>query len=541
MSEPRVINVLVVDDTLANRWVLTRILEEDGYTVLEGETAADAIRLAAERPDLIVLDVRLPDGSGFELARGMKAHPQTADIPLLLISASFTSPNERARGLDAGADSYLTHPVEPPVLLATVRALLRGRDAELALRESEARFRTMADAAPVMIWLGDGEGNAEWFSQSWLAFVGQSLDEQVQQGWSSVIHPADLGRVEASYRTHVKAREPFRIELRVRRRDGQYRWILNSGTPRINAAGEFGGYIGSAIDITDRKDGEIERERLLARERTARAEADAARDAAEHANDVKAQFLAAMSHELRTPLNAIGGYVDLLMLGIRGPINDVQREDLNRIRRNQHHLLGLINNVLNFAKIEAGHVEYHIAETRLHDVLEGMYPLVAPQIQARGLSYDYVPCEPSIVVQADSEKVQQVLLNLLSNAIKFTEPGGNVRLECACRQTAAAVRVVDTGLGIPPEKLEAIFQPFVQVDQNFTRQGQGTGLGLSISRELARAMGGDITVESVLGEGAVFTLSLPMAGVDGANSTNGGDGLVPPKRAAAVDGSSQMD
>ena len=132
MSDRPVINVLVVDDTLANRWVLTRVLEEDGYRVIEGETAADAVRLAAERPDLIVLDVRLPDGSGFEIARGLKADPQTADIPLLLISASFTSPNERARGLDAGADGYLTHPVEPPVLLATIRALLRSREAERA-------------------------------------------------------------------------------------------------------------------------------------------------------------------------------------------------------------------------------------------------------------------------------------------------------------------------------------------------------------------------------------------------------------------------
>src|SRR5262245_16899271 len=168
MSDAPVIKVLVVDDTLANRWVLSRILEEGGYNVVEGETAADARRLSADRPDLIVLDVRLPDGSGFELARLLKADSLTADIPLLLISASFTSPSERAKGLDSGADSYLTHPVEPPVLLATVRALLRGRDAELALRESEARFRTMADSAPVMIWLGDANGSAEWFSRSWL-------------------------------------------------------------------------------------------------------------------------------------------------------------------------------------------------------------------------------------------------------------------------------------------------------------------------------------------------------------------------------------
>src|SRR5678815_4198064 len=174
MSDRPGVRVLVVDDTLANRWVLTRVLEEGGYTIIEGETAADAVRLAAERPDLIVLDVRLPDGSGYELARMFKTDPRIADIPLLLISASFTSPNERARGLDSGADGYLTHPVEPPVLLATARALLRGREAELALRESAARFRAMADSAPVMIWVGDATGKADWFSRSWLDFTGQT-------------------------------------------------------------------------------------------------------------------------------------------------------------------------------------------------------------------------------------------------------------------------------------------------------------------------------------------------------------------------------
>jgi len=505
--------ILVVDDTLANRWVLTRVLEEGGFKVVQGENAAEGLRhLAAHSPDLIVLDVRLPDASGFDLARTLKADSNTADIPLLLISASFTSPNERARGLDAGADGYLTHPVEPPVLLATVRALLRGREAELARRESEARFRTMADTAPVMIWMGNETGRRDWFNRASLDFTGHSLEHDIEHGWQPLVHPDDIDAVLANYRQAFEAREPFRIEMRMRRHDGIYRWVLNSGVPRINAAGEFAGYIGSCIDISDRKEIETEREALLARERAARADADRARLAAEHANDVKAQFLAAMSHELRTPLNAIGGYVDLLEMGIRGPVTESQREDLDRIRRNQRHLLGLINNVLNFAKIEAGHVEYHIVDAPLHEILSGMYSLVAPQLHARRLSYHYEACAPSIFVLADIEKVQQVLLNLLSNAIKFTEPGGAVRIECVYTDTTVAVRVIDTGLGIPAAKLDAIFEPFVQVDQNFTREGQGTGLGLAISRDLARAMGGDITVSSELGEGAVFTLTLPRAG-----------------------------
>ncbi|HEX6049208.1 MAG TPA: response regulator, partial [Gemmatimonadaceae bacterium] len=273
--------VLVVDDTLANRWVLARILQEDGYEVVEGETAEQAVRLVTERPDLIVLDVRLPDGSGFDLAHRFKADPQTADIPLLLISASFTSPNERARGLDAGADGYLTHPVEPPVLLATVRALLRGREAELAVRESEARFRAMADTAPVMIWMADASGAPEWFNRSWLDFTGHSLESDLAAGWMALVHPDTVDAVMTEFRANFDARQPFRIELQMLRHDGEYRWVLNSGVPRINAASVFTGYIGSCIDITDMKEIETEREALLARERAARADADRARALAE--------------------------------------------------------------------------------------------------------------------------------------------------------------------------------------------------------------------------------------------------------------------
>ncbi|HLM66830.1 MAG TPA: ATP-binding protein, partial [Longimicrobium sp.] len=192
-----------------------------------------------------------------------------------------------------------------------------------------------------------------------------------------------------------------------------------------------------------------------------------------------------------------------------------QRSDLGRIRRSQRHLLGLINDVLNFARVEAGHVELAIKDVPLAEIVEGLEALVAPQVMERGLAYDCPAADSSLVARADPEKVRQVLLNLLSNAVKFTAAGGTVRVTAGAEDGRVRIRVRDTGAGIPANRLESIFEPFVQLDRNLTSAHQGTGLGLAISRDLARAMGGDLAAESVVGEGSVFTLSLPRAAVAG--------------------------
>jgi signal transduction histidine kinase len=260
----------------------------------------------------------------------------------------------------------------------------------------------------------------------------------------------------------------------------------------------------------------VENARLYEAERDARREAEAARTEAEQrrheaeaANRAKSEFIANMSHELRTPLNAIAGYVELLEMGLRGTVTEHQREDLRRIGQNQRILLGLINDVLNFAKLEAGHVEFELHHVPLDETLSAMEALVMPQLLARSLHYVYSPIHPGVTVFADREKLQQIVLNLLSNAIKFTAAGGEIRLSAADAGDSALIHVRDTGRGIAPDKLDEIFEPFVRVDTGYTRATEGTGLGLSISRDLARAMGGDLTVASVLGEGSTFTLSLP--------------------------------
>ena len=234
-----------------------------------------------------------------------------------------------------------------------------------------------------------------------------------------------------------------------------------------------------------------------------------ARMVAETANRAKSDFLAVMSHELRTPLNAISGYVDLLVLGIHGPINDPQRNALERIKRAQSHLLGLINNVLNYARIEAGTLELRLEDVPVEELLDGVEVLIAPLASSKDIAYRRERGDAAVRIRADREKAQQVLLNLVSNAVKFTEPGGTVAVNWTADGHRIAIRVRDTGMGIPAERLEHIFDPFVQVDADLTRQAQGTGLGLAISRELARLMGGDVTAESTLDTGSTFTFTLP--------------------------------
>jgi signal transduction histidine kinase len=251
-----------------------------------------------------------------------------------------------------------------------------------------------------------------------------------------------------------------------------------------------------------------ENSRLYEAERSARKEAEVARGEAESANRAKSEFLANMSHELRTPLNAIAGYVELLDMEIRGPITPAQREDLARIKVSQRLLLRLVNDVLNFAKLESGHVPVTVKEVEVAKVLAAVEPLVLPQLMAKGLQFHADPCPSDLRAVADPEKLEQILLNLLSNAIKFTAAKGSIRLSCEATNATVAIRVTDTGRGIPDEKQDRIFEPFVRVDEGFTRSTEGTGLGLAISRNLARAMGGELAVQSAPGTGSTFTITL---------------------------------
>jgi signal transduction histidine kinase len=217
-----------------------------------------------------------------------------------------------------------------------------------------------------------------------------------------------------------------------------------------------------------------------------------------------------MSHELRTPLNAIGGYTDLLSMGISGPVTPQQVEHLGRIKRSQEHLLGIINDILNFSRIEAGQLHYDMDSVSLHDVIETVVTMITPQAQSKGIHLVDAGCRLDARAWADRAKVDQIILNLVSNAVKFTAAGGTIALSCQpLGEDHVVTSVRDTGTGIPADQLESIFEPFVQVGRTLTAGREGAGLGLAISRDLARAMGGDITVTSTIDVGSEFRLTLP--------------------------------
>ena len=305
--------------------------------------------------------------------------------------------------------------------------------------------------------------------------------------------------------------EPFvgrELPIRLAREPGaplEERYVTFVYQPLTEPDGTRSGIFLHGVDVTD----EVRTRREV---EAARRDAEAARRAAEEANAAKGQFLATMSHELRTPLNAIGGYAQLIEMGVRGPVTPAQLADLARIQHSQQHLLGLINSVLNYAKLEAGRVAYDLADVPLGAAVAAVEALVAPQMRAEGVEYEFPSCDPALAARADAEKLRQIVLNLLSNAIKFTPAGGRISVLCeAAGPTTVMVRVSDTGIGIAASQLGSIFDPFIQVDRRLTSPVEGVGLGLAISRDLARGMGGDLTAESALGVGSTFTLTLPRA------------------------------
>jgi len=380
------------------------------------------------------------------------------------------------------------------------RDLSTRRRAEEALRASEERFRVLVQSVKDYgIFMLDPSGRVVSWNEGARRIKGYEAEEILGKHFST-FYPPDVAA--SGHPDH---------ELQIARREGRYEeegWRVRKDGTRFWANviitalfGEDGNLIGFAKvtrDLTERR---------LAQQR----EVDDARRLAESeaSNRAKTGFLAAMSHELRTPLNAIAGYAQLMQEGVGGDVSDQHHDYLTRIRNSQQHLLGIVNDLLNYSKLEAGGVTYERDLVLAHEVMDGVVAMVTPQIERKRLHLSRGGCAPDVVAIADRLKVEQVVLNLLSNAVKFTPEGGTITVSCGRDDKSVTIAVRDTGPGIPEDKLEAIFDPFVQLGRTLTSKHEGAGLGLAISRDLARAMDGDVSVESVEGQGAEFTLRLP--------------------------------
>ncbi len=385
-------------------------------------------------------------------------------------------------------------------------AVLARREMELLWHESEqarsdaeaseARYRFLANAIPVQVWTATPDGLLEYVSDRTATYFGRQPGQLLGRQWLSSLHPDDRGRAIERWSKSLESGEPYEMEFRLwSAAHKDYRWHLARGMPQRDESGRIIRWFGTNTDIEDRKRGEAELKRLTAE--------------ATNANRAKSDFLAAMSHELRTPLNAIGGYAQLIEMGVRGPVTEQQRVDLVKIQRSKDHLDSLVGDVLNFAKLGAGRVEFHIEEVDVREILDAVLDMVAPQIAQKELHLAPLTAPAGLTMVADADKARQIVINLIANALKFTPAGGTVGLEVKQAGDMVAISVSDTGVGIPADHLDRIFEPFVQAKPALRSGDAGVGLGLAISRQLARGMHGDLSVVSTPGVGSTFTLTLP--------------------------------
>ena len=497
MSDQRPETILVVDDNPATRYSTARVLRGAGFKVIEAGTGLEAVERALAA-DLVVLDVNLPDFDGFEVCRRIRSDPRTARVPVIHLSATFVQDTDKVHGLEVGADGYLTHPVEPPVLVATVNAFLRTRSAEDAMRRSEARFKAVFENALHGIALISDDQIYLDANPAMCRLMGLPR-EQIVGKHASVFIPADhKGEAEAVSR-EVETRGAWRGTFPLIRADGttlQLDWSISfHSLPGVRLA--------IVTDVTERLANEREREQLLASERAARSEA-------ERANQLKDDFLATLSHELRTPLNAIVGWASVLRHGDATP-QDME-EGLESIERNAKVQTELIDDLLDVARITSGKLRLHVQPVDPAAVVAAALEAVTPAAGAKAITVRADLDPRAGLISADASRLQQVVWNLVNNAVKFTPRGGNIDVRLAGGDGHVEITVADNGQGIRPDLLPHLFERFRQGDARTTRSHGGLGLGLAIVKQLVEMHGGTVGARSDgEGRGSVFTVSIPVA------------------------------
>jgi PAS domain S-box-containing protein len=499
------VKILVVDDNPASRYATSRILLNAGFFVFEAATGVEGLALAESGVHLIVLDVNLPDIDGFAVCRKLRAQEHTCHIPVIHLSATFVADIHKVKGLESGADGYLTHPVEPPVLIATVNAFLRTRQAEEAMRASQAKFRAIFDQAingivlmtPELVFL---EANA-----AMCQMLGRPREQIIGKHSSAFTHEGN-GEPFAGIGPELANHQKWRGTFPLLHADGRlidFDWSISiHSMPGV--------LLGIVSDVTDRRLFEVEREHLLGSERAARADA-------ERANRLKDDFLATLSHELRTPLNAIVGWSQLLSSGALS--SEEFQEGVAAIFRNAKLQAQLISDLLDVSRITSGKLRLDMQSVDLPSTIMGALDSVVPAANAKGVILQNRLEKDVMSVCGDPLRLTQVIVNLLNNAVKFTPKGGTVCVKLQRVHSSVEIVVTDTGQGISSEFLPHIFERFRQEDGSTRRDQSGLGLGLAIVKSLIDSHGGTVSATSAGdNKGSEFTVRLPVPELLGVTS-----------------------
>jgi hypothetical protein len=490
--------ILVVDDNPATRYSTARVLRAAGFRTAEASTGKQALAMADADTAAVILDVHLPDMTGFEVCRQLRDTLQTVRLPVIHLSAAYVRDDDKIQGLDAGGDAYMTHPAEPALLVATVQTLLRARNAEEGMRRSEARFRAIYNLAPSGIGLIDTGGRFIEVNPAMLRILGRSADAVVGVALADLAAPEWVERIDGYLAQSQEGvwQGEFPL-LDASGRTVYLAWSLSAHT-------EPGVSMAIATDISERMALSEQREQMLEREQ-------AARTAAERVSRSKDEFIAVLSHELRSPLNAILNWAHVLQHAAGSKNMD---KGLAAIERNAKLQGRLIADILDVSRMGLGKLRLDLAPVNLAELVRSSVDMLDASVSDKALQVtlalpDDAASAPPVL--ADAARLQQVLWNLLTNAIKFSERGGHLHVSLTQDAAQATLAVRDEGQGIKPDYLPYLFDRFSQADAASNRQHGGLGLGLAIVEQLVALHGGTVSATSEgPGKGATFVVTIPV-------------------------------
>lgn len=541
--------ILIVDDRSINRELLVTLLGYAGHRLLEASEGETGLAIArAEHPDLIITDIVMPKMDGYEFARLVRSDPAIAKTQIVFVTSSYIVEETQSLASACGVSVVISKPIEPQAFLAQVDQVLatqrmpvitpvhenfhqehlqlltntlaqkveeleteitEHKQSEEKLRESEELFRTSFQYSPIGMCLTAPDGRFMDVNQALSNMLGFTRQELQEKHFNDITHPEDLKIGMDALRKMLRGEIPnAEFEKRYLRKTGEPIWAQVNSTLLKDPSGKPVRFITHLLNITERK---------RAEETLQQYTSDLERRVEErtleltHANRAKSEFLANMSHELRTPLNSILGLSESLLEQSRGPLNEKQTQAMQVIAASGTHLLSLINDILEVSKIEAEKLQIHPDIIGVKDVCESSLNFVRELAIKKSITLDFWNKQEVATLFADPQRLKQILINLLNNAVKFTPEKGNVSLEVDLNDERDQIQfiITDNGIGIAPDDLKKLFSPFMQVDSSLARQYQGTGLGLTIAYKLTELQGGSVHVESAVGKGSRFMVSLP--------------------------------